>query len=438
MIMKLFKNIIVFTLSAAVTVGSLAALTRLVEPKYDGGEYPLEGNFTSEYYEETTDHDVLMIGDCEVYENFDPMYLWKNYGITSYIRGNAQQLTWQSYYLLEDALKYETPKAVIYNVQALTHDKPQREEYNRMTLDGMKWSKTKWDAINASMCPEEKMIDYVFPLLRYHSRITSLGEEDFKYFTGNRHVSCNGYYMRIDVLPTSKGGMADTEWVKASYPGQIADEAEAKDDKKAGEEDAEESDEGEEATDEESGEDEDWGESMGGDIEDPWAEIDLGEEEDDEGAAPAAFTTKDLGKPFGELPMKYLDKIRTLCDEKGIKLILIKAPSLSPQWYDSEEKQVKDYAEKYKLDYINFYELIKETGVDYETDTYDGGLHMNYSGACKLSEWLGKTLTTKYGINDNRVDKKLSEVYREKLEFQQRLMDAQKAELELYGEIRNY
>ena len=75
-----------------------------------------------------------MIGDCEVYENFDPIYLWKNYGITSYIRGNAQQLTWQSYYMLEDTLKYEKPKLVVYNVQALTHGEPQKEEYNRMTF----------------------------------------------------------------------------------------------------------------------------------------------------------------------------------------------------------------------------------------------------------------------------------------------------------------
>ena len=97
------KKIAVGILSAAVVVLLFAVLQRLVQPKY--ADDILEGNFTAEYYQETTKHDVLMIGDCEVYENFDPIYLWKNYGITSYIRGNAQQLTWQSYYMLEDNLK---------------------------------------------------------------------------------------------------------------------------------------------------------------------------------------------------------------------------------------------------------------------------------------------------------------------------------------------
>lgn len=444
--MKLIKNIFVFILSAAVLVASLAVLTRLVQPKYDGGEFPLEGNFTSEYYDETTDHDVLMVGDCEVYENFDPITLWKEYGITSYIRGNAQQLPWQSYYLLEEALEKETPKVVIYNVQALTHSKPEREEYNRMTLDGMKWSKIKWDAVNASMSKGEKLIDYIFPLLRYHSRITELGEEDFTYFSSPRKVTCNGYYMRIDTLPASEGGFDDTEWIEKLYPGQITEkkgtDSKEDDDKKTGDE-----------TDED---------KSFGDIDDPWADIDMdsieeedggdteteddaeakdekdeSDDEDSEGFVDDDGIT-DEGEKFGELPMKYLEMMRTLCESKGIKLILIKAPSLSPRWYDSQEQQVAEYAKEHDLPYINFYKLIKETGIDYETDTYDGGLHMNYSGATKLSKWLGKELKEKYGINDHRVDKKLAGVYKEKVEWQQKIIDAQKAELDLYGEIKNY
>ena len=60
----------VFLASAIVFLTLMAGLQRLVEPKYT--ELP-EGNFTAEYYEETTPHDVLLIGDCEVYENIDPI-----------------------------------------------------------------------------------------------------------------------------------------------------------------------------------------------------------------------------------------------------------------------------------------------------------------------------------------------------------------------------
>ena len=154
-----------------------------------------------EYYQETTDHEVLFVGDCEVYENFSPITLYEDYGITSYIRGSAQQLTWQSYYLLEDALRYETPKVVVFNVLAMKYNEPQSEAYNRMSIDGMKMSSSKIGAIQASMTEEEHMLDYIFPILRYHSRWSDLSAEDVKYMFHKDKVSHNGYYMRVDVRP---------------------------------------------------------------------------------------------------------------------------------------------------------------------------------------------------------------------------------------------
>ena len=69
---------------------------------------------------------------------------------------------------------------MVFNVYALKYGNPQSEEFNRMTLDGMKWSGSKWKAIKASMTEEENMLDYIFPILRYHSRITDLNGDDLK------------------------------------------------------------------------------------------------------------------------------------------------------------------------------------------------------------------------------------------------------------------
>lgn len=394
------KKIAASMISIAVCIVLFFGLQRLVQPKY--ADDILEGNFTKEYYQETTNHDVLMVGDCEVYENFNPMYLWKNYGITSYIRGNAQQLIWQSYYMLEDTLKYEIPKIVIYNVQSLTHAEPQREEYNRMTLDGMKWSGTKYEAVKASMCKGEEMLDYIFPLLRYHQRILNLSKSDIQYYRNDRKVTHNGYYMRIDMLPVSESDVADPTWL-------LGNEKEK-----------------ERTTDV---------------VEDPWADIEGAEEAASDGGI---FENTDLakksteGEPFGSYPLEYLDKMRELCKKQGIQLILIKAPSLAPQWYESDNAQVIEYAQKYNLPYINFYELLEETGIDYETDTYDGGLHMNLSGANKLSEYLGKVLVEEYGMEDHRKDNNLSVVYEEKYHFYEDMIQKQQEELKKYGEIRNY
>ncbi len=405
--MKRAGKIATAVLSAAAVIALFFGFQRLVEPKYANGIF--EGNFTAEYYEETTEHDVIFVGDCEVYENFDPIYLWNRYGITSYIRGNAQQLAWQSYYILEDTLRREKPKAVVYNVQALTYDEPQREEYNRMALDHMEWSKTKYDAIRASMCDGEKMLDYIFPILRYHKRILELSKEDFTYYLERRHITHNGYYMRVDVLPASQSDVADPTWLLG------------------------------EETEEEDGTEEEVETDFGGDIDDPWADIEEAEEEaEEDGANVPAPAQSAAGEQFGSLPMSYLDKMRALCEENGIRLILIKAPSLAPQWYESDNEQVAAYAEKYKLPYINFYELLEETGIDFETDTYDGGLHMNLNGADKLSEYLGGVLQGQYGIPDRRNDSALSALYAEKTSFYEDMKKKQQEELRIYGEIRNY
>ena len=160
-----------------------------------------EGALISEYYNETTSHDVIFVGDCEVYENISPITLWTEYGITSYIRGSAQQLIWQSYYILEDTFNHEKPDIVIYNVQSMIYGQPQSEAYNRMTLDGLKMSSSKINAIKASMTEDESFLSYIFPIFRYHSRWSDLSKEDIKYIFDRDVISHNGYLMQTAVRP---------------------------------------------------------------------------------------------------------------------------------------------------------------------------------------------------------------------------------------------
>ncbi len=350
------KKIITAICSIAFAVAALFLLQRLVVPKYM--EDVLEGSFIREYYDETTAHDVIMVGDCEVYENFSPIEMWNQYGITGYIRGSAQQLIWQSYYMLEDTLKYETPKVVIYNVQSMVYNTPQKEEYNRMTIDGMRWSKTKWDCIQASMLEEESVFDYLFPILRYHERITELGQSDFNYFWNKRKVTQNGYYMRIDTMPY----------------------------------------------DEEN----------------------------------ALEESKPENTTFGNHAWDYLNRMRDLCKSKGIVLVLVKAPSLSPVWFDEYEHQIQKYAKENNLDYINYLKLVKKLKIDYETDTYDGGLHMNLSGAKKLSAHLGGYLVKKYHLADHRGEVLYRDAWKEKVDFYDQMIAEQEKELKEYGYLKSF
>lgn len=198
----ILTRVLCILLSLVLVTALLWAAGRVLEPKYV--TVSPEGSLTAEYYADAAgiSHDVVFIGDCEVYEAFVPAVLWTDYGISSCVRGSAQQLVWQSYAMLTDTLRYETPKVVVFNVLSLKYGEPQNEAFNRMTLDGMEWSSAKADAIRASMTGEETFVSYLLPALRFHSRLTELSAEDFRYaFAAKPTVSDGGYLMQTDIVP---------------------------------------------------------------------------------------------------------------------------------------------------------------------------------------------------------------------------------------------
>lgn len=308
-----------------------AFLNRLLKPKY--ATSLVEGSMISQYYDESKDHEVIFIGDCEVYANFSPMVMYEESGIKAYVRGSSQQLIWQSYYLLKETLKYEIPKVVVFNVNSMRYDKNSSavsEAYNRLMIDNMKWSKEKIELINASMTEEESFISYVFPILRYHSRFDELTKEDFEFLFKNKTNTYNGFLINKNVKPVTN---LPTKRRLATYE-------------------------------------------------------------------------------FDEECYDYLQKITDLCKENGIELVLIKAPSVYPYWYDEYDKQIESFAEENDLDFYNFLDVTQEIGIDYNTDTYDGGLHMNLDGATKLSKYFANILKGNYDLTDYSGD----ELYDEKLE----------------------
>ena len=85
------KRIIVLVASLLVLALSNILLGQLTRPKYTDNA---EGALIAEYYDDAGSNDLIFVGDCEVYESFVPPLLWEKYGISSYIRGSAQQLPW--------------------------------------------------------------------------------------------------------------------------------------------------------------------------------------------------------------------------------------------------------------------------------------------------------------------------------------------------------
>ena len=348
--LRLFKGFA----AVAVFILMFLALQRLLVPKY--ASMVLEGGLIREYYASDFDHDVIFIGDCEVYANFSPIALWEEFGITSFIRGSPQQLVWQSYYLLQDTLRFETPLVVVFNVLAMQYNEPQYEPYNRLTLDGMRWSGAKLRAISASRLEDEDWLSYFIPFFRYKDRWREIGREDFRYFFRNPRVSINGFMIRTDVQP-------------------------------------------------------------------------------------AGFIPDPLRRPhyqFGDKAYYYLKRMVDLTALHGIELVLVKAPSLYPYWHPQWNEQIVDFANRNNLLYINFLEYIDCIGLDFYTDTFNAGLHLNVFGAEKLAGFFGAILQEQFNLPNRQNEPEVAARWNAKSELYHRNIARQLEEIAETGRIQSF
>lgn len=331
---KKFIRIISFALALVAVIGATLYLGAVLQ---DARLDNREGHLLCGYYDTTDPHDVIFIGDCEVYEGFVPATLFEEYGITSFVRGSSQQTVWQSYHILEETLERETPKAVVFNVLALHYGETPQESISRMSLEDMEWSKQKLDAIRASMTEDESLLSYFLPILRYHSRWSELDADDFKHaFDKHTDITHQGYLMQTDIDPVDTSDTRQPEAMLEALP---------------------------------------------------------------------------------ERAIEYLDKMTSLCKEKGVELILVKAPtnSIRYYWYPEWDAQMVSYAEQNGLAYYSMIGKDAEIGLDWSKDTYDKGLHLNVYGAEKVTSYFGKILAENHGLTDHRTDAELSAIWEERI-----------------------
>lgn len=116
---------------------------------------------------------------------------------------------------------------------------------------------------------------------------------------------------------------------------------------------------------------------------------------------------------LGKTSLEYLGKISDLCRKNGAELLLITMPLLSRYKnidQDEYEKRInaayalEAYASQNGLQYINLIDKGEQIGLIPETESKDG-LHINYDGAVKLTDYIGEYVSTHFAVNDHRNEK---------------------------------
>lgn len=123
--------------------------------------------------------DVITFGSSHAYCTVNPLVMWRDAGIPSYVFSSEGQPIDATYYYIKEALKTQSPKVAVIELYMLTSSKEYPEEMAAHdAVDYLPLSENKIDLIN-TIVPHDMRINYYFNFMKYHSRWQALSSQDF-------------------------------------------------------------------------------------------------------------------------------------------------------------------------------------------------------------------------------------------------------------------
>lgn len=111
----------------------------------------------------------------------------------------------------------------------------------------------------------------------------------------------------------------------------------------------------------------------------------------------------DVSAPILSTNRKYLNGIAKFCKNHGVKLVLISTPS-TKNWNYQRHNAMEAVSKDLGVDYIDTNLLRDDIPIDWKKDTTDKGDHLNYKGAVKMTNYIGKYLDDTKLFKDKRND----------------------------------
>ena len=134
-------------------------------------------------------YDILISGTSMSMMNISTAELYAQYGIAGISIGEPNQMTFLSYYSIEEALKTQSPEVVLFDVQALFYSRDLQKRYIKEdeqyyvhdTLDNLSNSRTKYEAVTQvkELHPSTSYWDYFSQMYHSHSNWEDLKKGNF-------------------------------------------------------------------------------------------------------------------------------------------------------------------------------------------------------------------------------------------------------------------
>lgn len=344
-------------------------IQNLLKPKWN---YPiLQENETASlqtfFLQEKNNNDVIFLGASHMEYAVSPMELYKDKGIISYNLATAGQPLDSSYFLLREAFQTQSPRVVVLDVSMIFAEGDWiKDNGRRYVLDALPMgiNKIKAACHYAELCNceenlqcsnlehmQERFNSVIFPITNYHSRWKELNVTDYRdYFAKDNYLTA-GYFLTPTMLRNIYS-VDDMNYL-ADYHKKDSWKIEVQD-----------------------------------------------------GIKSTEYLTSLLNEPkITEEGLYWIKAINELCIENDAELLLTKIPSVyNPlfypgAWTQAKSNVIKEIAHEEEIEYID---LLYDVNIELngEIDYSDGGCHLNYLGARKVSSFFSKYLKSNYDIGE--------------------------------------
>ncbi|CAC9931809.1 hypothetical protein PEPNEM18_01099 [Aedoeadaptatus nemausensis] len=130
------------------------------------------------FYNSVDDYDIYFLGTSHSYCSFNPLALYENTGMKSYVLATQKQPLGATYYYMKDAIKRREPKYVVVDVFSCLLKGEADEGVVHSYTDDMPLSFNKL-AMIYRVVPRGMKAEALFPLIKYHDRWGELKPKDY-------------------------------------------------------------------------------------------------------------------------------------------------------------------------------------------------------------------------------------------------------------------
>ncbi len=120
-------------------------------------------------------------------------------------------------------------------------------------------------------------------------------------------------------------------------------------------------------------------------------------------------------RPLDSVCCEYFEKFLRFCYEEDIQVLCVYLPFPADESCQKAANSIDEMVDYYiNAEYVN---MLNMGIVDFSTDMYSDGNHLNFTGAAKVTQWLGDYISTNYDLDDYSKNEHWLEDHREYVEY---------------------